>query len=127
MSATKDFTRYYNALIIKLVRQLKEARETRTALRSAFQGKLYATFSQDYQLYLSLVKTTAEFDCLLSLARASQNMSEPAVRPEFIESDRASVEFEELRHPCVPGVNDDFIPNDVSLGGKKEKLMLLTG
>lgn len=44
-----------------------------------------------------------------------------------MEGDSAFVEFEQLRHPCLLNANIDFIPNDVSLGGDKENLILLTG
>ena len=39
----------------------------------------------------------------------------------------AFVEFEELRHPCMTNTVDDFIPNDVRLGGEEAKISLLTG
>ena len=70
----------------------------------------------------------AEIDCLVSLARSSMALGEPAVRPEIVESTEAFVEFEELRHPCVFSASVDFIPNDVKLGGSDErKMVLLTG
>jgi DNA mismatch repair protein MSH6 len=50
---------------------------------------------------MKAVKIVAEIDCLLRLAKASKAMGEPAVRPEIIESDRAFVDFKELRHPCI--------------------------
>lgn len=127
MSSTKDFTRYYSPKIEKLVRKLKEARENRTTLRSSFQAKLYAAFSEDYPFYKNFVLNVAELDCLLSLAKTSQNMGEPAVRPEFVEGDHAFVAFEELRHPCLLTTDVDFIPNDVTLGKDHQQMMLLTG
>lgn len=47
------------------------------------------------------VRVVAELDCLVSLAKTSAALGEPAVRPEIVESGRAFIEFEELRHPCV--------------------------
>ena len=67
MTSTKDFQRYHTPKIIKLVRQLKEARENRATLRNAFQGKLYALFSEQYPFYKQFVLNVAELDCLLSL------------------------------------------------------------
>lgn len=127
MSATVKVERYYSPRISKLVRQLKELRETRTALRNGFQNKLYAAFSKDYRLFLCAVRASAELDCLLSLAASSSSLGEPACRPEIIDSPAAFVDFRDLRHPCLLGSDVDFIPNDVLLGGDTPKLNLLTG
>lgn len=54
-------------------------------------------------------------------------LGEPSVRPEIVDSPQASVEFEELRHPCIFSPSADFIPNSVSLGGKNKDMVLLTG
>lgn len=68
----------------------------------------------------------AELDCLFSLAKSSSALDKPSCRPEFVEGDEAFVDFEELRHPGV-ALKNTFIPNNVKLGGKAERIMLLTG
>lgn len=40
MSATKEFRRYYSPEVEKLVRQLKEAREEKTAAMQSFRGRV---------------------------------------------------------------------------------------
>ena len=147
MTKTKAVTRYYTPKSEKLIRQLKEAKETQTALRNAFQGKLvssrctdqvvsltgchqYAIFSKDYPVYLSAVRLLAELDCLLCLAKTSASLPEPFCRPEILDSARAFVDFRELRHPCLLMSDVDFIPNDIQLGsgqGEGENFLLLTG
>lgn len=89
--------------------------------------QVYAEFSENYADWLQAVKTLAEIDCLVSLALASDNLGHPACRPEIIDSPRAFVDFEGLRHPCVFSTTSDFIPNDVKLGGDAAKMILLTG
>lgn len=88
---------------------------------------MFKEFSKSYTLWLRAVKTVAEIDCLVSLARTSQNLGEPSCRPQIIESPRAFVDFKELRHPCVFSATSDFIPNDVKLGDSESKMILLTG
>ena len=74
------------------------------------------------------VRVLAELDCLFSLAKSSTAIGEPACRPEFIEDEEcASLEFEELRHPALCLRSDNFIPNDVKLGGDVGRVALLTG
>src|SRR5439155_17994956 len=73
------------------------------------------------------VKTIAQLDCLISLARSSRALGEPSCRPEFVESSRSVLDFEELRHPCMVPTVGDFIPNDIKLGGDSAKITLLTG
>lgn len=131
MSATTQVKRYWSPEVERLVRELKEARERKQTVVNEFHHTVYSAFDEDYAVWMLVVKTVAELDCLIGLAKASTSLGEPAVRPEIVESDRAVIEFEELRHPCVQsfsqGAAQDFIPNDVALGGSKENMILLTG
>lgn len=70
----------------------------------------------------------SELDCLVSLAKTSSSLDEPRCRPNFVESDSAFVDFEELRHPSMC-LRSNFIPNNVQLGGPgdEERQILLTG
>lgn len=88
---------------------------------------MYAEFSEDYREWLKAVKLLAELDCLVSLAKSSAAIGYPAVRPDIIDEEQASVHFEELRHPCVFSASSEFIPNSVSLGRPSKNMVLLTG
>ncbi|VEU21558.1 DEKNAAC102521 [Brettanomyces naardenensis] len=132
MSATAKTKRYWSPRVKKLVRELLEARELHKILCESLQQKMYARFDKDYAIWADAVKCIAQLDCLISLVRASESLGSPLCRPEFVDSDRASVQFKELRHPCfIPGGSSgtrDFIPNDVSLGVDGEgQIGLLTG
>ncbi|KAK4049028.1 DNA mismatch repair protein msh6 [Microbotryomycetes sp. JL201] len=127
MSSTKAFNRYYSPAVESLVKKLKEARERKQIVVSDFQFKVYGKFDQEYSTWMRIVKLVAELDCLMSLAKSSQALGEPSVRPEIVESDSAHVEFEKLRHPCIFSATTDFIPNDVALGSASPRMALLTG
>ncbi|KAM0787401.1 hypothetical protein ACM66B_003486 [Microbotryomycetes sp. NB124-2] len=127
MSSTKAFNRYYSPAVESLVKKLKEARERKQIVVSEFQFKVYGEFDKEYDTWMQVVRLVAELDCLMSLAKSSQALGEPSVRPEIVESDAAFVEFEELRHPCIFSATTDFIPNDVALGSNAPRMALLTG
>lgn len=90
-----------------------------------FKLRVYADFDTDRSTWLQAVRVMAELDCLLSLAKSSASMAQPRCRPQFVESEEAFVDFEQLRHPSI--ALETFIPNDVKLGGKSERVILLTG
>lgn len=79
-------------------------------------------------MWLRAIRVMAELDCLFSLAKSSNALGEPACRPQFVEGDVAWVDFEELRHPAMAlRTKNDFIPNNVKLGGEVGRIALLTG
>ena len=112
------------------IRSLKESRELRNTAIKNVRSRVYAEFDTDRSVYLRAIRVLSELDCLFSLARSSVALGEPSCRPEFIDSDSAFVDFEELRHPALSvsaGFRGDFIPNDVKLGGDVARIALLTG
>ncbi|KAI0179088.1 DNA mismatch repair protein Msh6 [Hypoxylon sp. FL1284] len=127
MSATASVKRYYFGRLTDLVRQLQEAEETHSQLVREVALRLFQRFDVDYETWLRAIRVTSQLDCLLSLARASSSLGEPSCRPVFVDEERSVMEFEELRHPCMLNAVDDFIPNDVVLGGSSAKINLLTG
>ncbi|KAH8084332.1 DNA mismatch repair protein Msh6 [Cristinia sonorae] len=127
---TKAFSRWVVPSLQPTIRSLKEARENRNTIIKAFMNRLFAEFDEDRGVWLRAVRVLSELDCLFSLAKASSSMPEPRCRPVFVEGDAAFVDFVELRHPalCVSSsLKNDFIPNDVKLGGDMAKIALLTG
>ncbi|KAI1098555.1 DNA mismatch repair protein Msh6 [Jackrogersella minutella] len=127
MSATSSVKRYYFKELTDLVRQLQEAEETHSQLVREVALRLFQRFDVDYDTWLQAIRITSQLDCLFSLARASSSLGEPSCRPVFVDDERSVVEFEELRHPCMLNTVDDFIPNDIVLGGNSAKIDLLTG
>jgi DNA mismatch repair protein MSH6 len=90
-------------------------------------SRCFRRFDVDYETWFQAIRVTAQLDCLVSLAKASSSLGEPACRPVFIDEERSIVHFEELRHPCMLNTVDDFIPNNITLGGGEAKINLLTG
>jgi DNA mismatch repair protein MSH6 len=127
MSSTAKVSRYYTPELRKLVRALQEAEETHGQIVREVASRFCKRFDEEYQTWLAAVKITAQLDCLISLAKASASLGEPSCRPQFSEEKRTIVDFEELRHPCMLNTVDDFIPNDIRLGGEAANISLLTG
>ncbi|KAF8609778.1 DNA mismatch repair protein Msh6 [Ceratobasidium sp. AG-I] len=126
---TKAITRYTVPDLAVTIRSLKEARETRTGIVRDFKLRVFAEFDTDRDVWLRAVKTTAELDCLLGLAKASEALGSPSCRPEFVDAGgKAFVEFENLRHPALEmNMKKEFIANSVRLGGKNPNVALITG
>ncbi|KAK9474671.1 muts domain V-domain-containing protein [Dipodascopsis tothii] len=126
MSATQKSKRYWSPEVRGLVRELLEARERHKTIAEEMQFRLYMKFDRLYDHWIRVIGLVANLDCLLSLARTSAALGTPSCRPEFVGGDRSTLEFRDLRHPCFAGT-DDFIPNDVCLGGSRANVTLLTG
>ncbi|KAL2038341.1 hypothetical protein N7G274_008990 [Stereocaulon virgatum] len=127
MSATQKVKRYYSPELRTLIRQYQEAQETHKQIIKELSGRFFAKFDEDYETWLAAVKIIAHLDCLISLARSSYALGEPACRPIFVDDSRSLIEIEDLRHPCILPNVTDFIPNDVKLGGDTANISLLTG
>lgn len=127
MSATKDVKRWYFPELTKLVRDLQEAEETHSQLLREVSNRFCKKFDVDYESWVRAISIIAQLDCLVSLAKASMSLGEPSCRPQFVDEKRSVIEFEELRHPCMTTTVDDFIPNDIKLGGDQANISLLTG
>lgn len=127
MSATKQVKRYYFPELRSLIRQLQETQETHSQIVKEVAGRFYARFDEHYATWLAAIRVISQLDCLISLAKASSSLGQPSCRPVFVEDERSVLEFEELRHPCLLSSVDDFIPNDVRLGGSSPNIDLLTG
>lgn len=127
MSTAAGVKRWYFPELRALIRQLQEAQETHGQIVKQVAGRMYARFDENYSTWLQAVKIMANLDCLVSLAAASSALGEPSCRPQFVESERSVIEFEELRHPCMLPNVTDFIPNDIKLGGDSANINLLTG
>lgn len=127
MSSTKDLKRWYFPELTSLVRELQESEETHSQLVKEVASRFFKKFDVDYDSWTRAIKTVAQLDCLVSLAKASTCLGQPCCRPQFVDEERSVVEFQELRHPTMANTVDDFIPNDVKVGGDQAKINLLTG
>jgi DNA mismatch repair protein MSH6 len=127
MSATAAVKRYYFEDLLTLVRELQEAEETHSQVIKDVAASFFRRFDTDNETWLRAIRVVAQLDCLISLAKSSTALGQPSCRPVFVDQERSVVDFEELRHPCMLNSVDDFIPNDIQLGGDGAKINLLTG
>lgn len=127
MSSTSSVKRYYFRELTDLVRELQEAEETHSQILKEVASRFFHRFDYDYETWLLAIRIIAQLDCLVTLAKASTSMGLPRCRPTFVDEPRSLVDFEELRHPCMLNNVNDFIPNDIQLGGESAKINLLTG
>lgn len=127
MSATAQVKRYYFKQLEELVRELQEAEETHSQVVKDVASSFFKRFDTDNQTWLQAIRVVSQLDCLISLAKASLAIGYPSCRPVFVDEERSVVDFEELRHPCMLNSVDDFIPNDIKLGGQGANINLLTG
>lgn len=127
MSATASVKRYYFRQLEELVRELQEAEETHSQIMKDVASSFFRRFDTDNETWLQAIRVVSQLDCLISLAKSSTALGYPSCRPVFVDEERSAVEFEELRHPCMLNSVDDFIPNDIKLGGRGSKINLLTG
>ncbi|KAK0611650.1 muts domain V-domain-containing protein [Immersiella caudata] len=127
MSATSAVKRYYFKDLDDFVRELQEAEETHSQILKDVALRFFERFDVDYEVWLQAIQIISQLDCLVSLAKASASLGHPSCRPQFVDDERSVVEFKELRHPCMINSVDDFIPNDIKLGGDEAKINLLTG
>ncbi|GEQ71598.1 hypothetical protein JCM33374_g5283 [Metschnikowia sp. JCM 33374] len=126
MAATSKVKRYWSPEVRKLVREFMEQKELHKTVCENIVSKLYSRFDVNYKTWVSVVKSVGYMDCLVALAKTSETMGFPACRPEFSASEKGSLSFEELRHPCFVG-SSEFIPNDIHLGNTNANFGLLTG
>lgn len=127
MSATVSVKRYYFRQLEELVRELQEAEETHSQIVKDVASNFFRRFDTDNETWLQAIRVVSQLDCLISLAKSSLALGHPSCRPVFVDEERSTVDFEELRHPCMLNSVDDFIPNDIKLGGDGSKINLLTG
>lgn len=127
MGSTSKVKRFWSPEVKKLVRSLMEQRELHKMLCEGLRFRMYEKFDKNYDVWISTIKKLAQLDCLVALTRTSESIGYPSCRPEFDqqEAGNASLDFKELRHPCFVG--DNFVPNDVKLGGGCASIGLLTG
>lgn len=125
MGATSKVKRFWSPEVKKLVRQLMEQRELHKMLCETLRSRMYEKFDVDYQVWIKSIRSLAQMDCLVALAKTSESIGFPSCRPLFRTTTTSELSFEELRHPCFLG--NTCIPNDVVLGGTEPTIGLLTG
>jgi len=128
MSQTKYVNRYHTPEIKTWIKRLDHDKDTLAEIRKNLLSRMCSRFVASYGKWLAVISEIATLDALMSLCMTKINALGPACRPEFVESETGIFHMQDLRHPCVtPRIGNDFIPNDVNLGGEYPLNILLTG
>lgn len=126
MGSTSKVKRYYSPEVETLAKELRGQQELHKMVCDTLKIRMYEKFDKHYNVWMQVIQTIANIDCLLALTKASETIGYPSCRPKLIEADKGCINFKELRHPCFVSTKE-FIPNDVQLGGDEPHFGLLTG
>ncbi|KAI0320179.1 DNA mismatch repair protein MSH3 [Amylostereum chailletii] len=126
VTATKKFRRYHTPIVKAKVEERERFREMRTAeADKAFLSFLDEIVRKHYAVLRDAVNKLAVADCLLSLSLVA--VSNGYVKPEFT-MDEDVLEIVEGRHPMVEALRaDPFVPNSVTMGGRRTRSKIITG
>jgi len=124
---TSKLNRYHTPELEVLIRKLLEAHETQKKLVKSISLRFYKRMDENYAEWQAIISAVANLDALISLALSSVAIEKPSCRPTFLDSDRTTINFENLRHPCLIAHTSNFVPNDISMGGPNPNMLLLTG
>lgn len=130
VNSTKTVSRYSCREVQDLAQKLKDFEDEKEVLAGDTKRKLFAKFSKYTPLFMQAVNCIAILDCCLSLTKAKSQISSftnKVSRPVIEKSDANEVFIEvvEGKHPILMQLNDNFIPNTLTLHG--EKMVILTG
>ncbi len=100
------------------------AEERISILEAALFQELKEFIAKETQTIKQIANAIAVIDCLTSFAEVSVHRR--YTRPIVDESD--VFEVEDGRHPIIEAsLSEDFIPNNIELGGEDKRLLLITG
>lgn len=132
-SKKKGYRRYWSPEVIELTAHLERAEDALDKALKSNMWQLFNKFFEHNDLWQRVVSAIESLDCFLAIAHLSLHASGSMCRPSFVEANgdgRPVLRFRQGRHPCVAASLDDendFIPNNLFLGGDVPSVLLLTG
>ncbi|XP_037908419.1 probable DNA mismatch repair protein Msh6 isoform X2 [Hermetia illucens] len=124
---THPVRRYNTAETKDFLKRMMQLEDERNKVLKEIAGRIFKQFSSHYAVWKKCLDCIAELDVLLSLAAFTKNQQVVCVPEVYDNSESPFIEIEEGCHPCV-ATADDFIPNDITIGGESTgSLFLLTG
>lgn len=111
----------------QLLKELMQAEDQRNGVLKDLLRRMFAKFSDSYEVWKKVIDCVAILDCLTSFTVYGQNQAQICF-PKIVDNNNGPViEIEEGIHPCMKST-DDFIPNGITLGGETTApLAILTG
>ncbi|XP_066598080.1 probable DNA mismatch repair protein Msh6 [Prorops nasuta] len=126
-SQRKGFKRYYTAEAKELLARQINAEDTRTKVLNDLNRRIFAQFSDKYDMWSTAVYKFAVLDVLISFAEYAKG-GEFCLPEIFDDTDEKEIliDIKEGRHPCI--ASDNFIPNDTVINtDDSASLLILTG
>ncbi len=127
LSETAKLNRYYTSTVSKLLPTLYEAQDGLKDVAKSLLLRLCARFDEHYTLWARAVECLAELDVFCNFANIALHAANPMSRPKFVHDQGAVLRIRQMWHPCIAGSVAQFVPNDVTLGGERPQMMLITG
>lgn len=126
----KQVNKYRSPIVADAVVRLEAALDKQTKSRTRGLEMIFARFDSRRPMWEAAIQASALLDALQSLAKTS---SLPGfVRPNVLDCDVQGEPVFDVRqgkHPLVQETHTggEFIPNSLTLGGKNERVLLLSG
>jgi DNA mismatch repair protein MSH6 len=128
--ARKGWERYTTPKLAHLIQELQMTKDAKEKAVLEITRRMFHRFNLHVNIWLAAVKAFTTLDCLMSLMLVSK-LNEPMCCPQILpEGSKASIKLVRCRHPCIAETfsGDDFVPNDVIIGGEDAPTsLLLTG
>eukprot|EP01124_Arcella_intermedia_P022645 TRINITY_DN3422_c0_g1_i1.p1 TRINITY_DN3422_c0_g1~~TRINITY_DN3422_c0_g1_i1.p1 ORF type:complete len:1330 (-),score=396.77 TRINITY_DN3422_c0_g1_i1:200-4189(-) len=124
---TQQVSRYKCPEVEELVSQLDEATEELTAVS---KNLLFMYLNSIEPYYANLTKALdyfATLDVIYSFTIFASEQDYEVCRPQFVRSAVPIFKATSIRHPYAANRGPSFIPNNISIGGDRAPLWLITG
>ncbi|XP_012344684.1 probable DNA mismatch repair protein Msh6 [Apis florea] len=125
-SQRKGYKRYYTAESKELLSRQINAEEHRDKVLKDLNRRIFAQFSEKYDMWNMAVYKLSVLDVLISLTEyaLSGDMCVPEINDGT--NEKIFIDIRDGRHPCI--ISDTFIPNDTLLATENfASFMILTG
>ncbi|XP_050450854.1 probable DNA mismatch repair protein Msh6 [Cataglyphis hispanica] len=125
-SQRKGFKRYYTAEAKELLARQINIEEQRDKVLKDLNRRIFAQFSEKYDMWHKAIYKVATMDVFISLADYARNgdMCIPEIHDGL--DGEIFIKIKDGKHPCI--VSDNFIPNDTLLAcDDAASFMILTG
>ncbi|KAK2589266.1 hypothetical protein KPH14_007823 [Odynerus spinipes] len=125
-SQRKGFKRYYTAEAKELLARQISAEEKRDKVLKDLNRRIFAKFSEKYDMWHMAVHKIAILDVLISLAEYahSGDMCIPEIHDT--NEEQIFIDIKDGKHPCI--LSDNFIPNDTLIARDgSASVIILTG
>ena len=118
--------RYVTEELKELENRLVDAEDLANDLEKTLYENIKKILRENFKVFLKTAEQIALLDVLVSFASVSTKYN--YTKPEISDS-LTDLDIKEGRHPVVESLNrsDNFVPNDIFLDNKDNRIMIITG